>query len=156
MEKEKGAVLLTTLMLGVIALIVIGALLAFVLYGERTSSPERRYTIGLEAAKGVADFVMKGLMDNTLICTDETNSCQCKCNELLENLNCPTCVGSTTLQNVIKIPVQYQSINNYNIEARILSKTDSTNSEIFGVQVTAINPDTDEKAIIEFVFKVNY
>ena len=154
-NKEKGAALLTVVILGLVALAVIAALMSFLMYGKKTSIMERKYTSALEAAKGASDYIMKGLVDVSLICTTGTGV-TCNCDNLLPspNLKCPSC-SSPTCPKADKISLgSFSTIGNYNLNAQILSKVETPNETIYGIRVTATNPNSQEKAEIEFVFKL--
>ncbi len=156
MKDNRGAALLTTLILGFIALAVIGALLTFMIYGKKTSVVERKYTSALEAAKGASDYIMSSLFRASLICQDASGSITCNCDELLPYplLKCPSCSGASCNQaNKVSLG-SYSTIGDYNISAQIISKVETPNEVIYGIRVTAQKADSQEKAVIEFVFKL--
>ncbi|WP_457625533.1 hypothetical protein [Persephonella sp.] len=153
---EKGAALLTTLILGLVALAVIGALMTFILFGKKTSISERKYTSALEAAKGVSDFIMRGLLDAQLICTSSDGSVSCNCDDLLASplLKCPSCTGSSCPEAKYLSLGAYSSIGNYNLSAEVLSKVETPNEVVYGIRVQASGQNSGEKAIVEFVYKL--
>ena len=60
-KSNKGAALLTTLMIGILALVIILALFAFILFGKSSSVLKERYTTALEAARGTAYYIIDKL-----------------------------------------------------------------------------------------------
>lgn len=154
MKNEKGAALITTIILGIVALAVIAALLTFILYGLRTSTLERKYTSALEAAKGSSEYIMKSLLDDTLNCKN-SNGDSCKCSSLTDDLKCPNCSNQNSCKATIIDLGSFSKVGDYEITATLLSKSKSPNgSNIYAIRVEAKKISSSEKAEIDFVFKV--
>ncbi len=138
-NNEKGMALITTLVLGLIALVFIGALLYILTTGTRISGTEKRYSTALEAAKGGAQFVINEILMGDLKCNGGNP--------------CKTC--SSSLSNDCKIDLPVSKLGNYEVNAYLLSKESSGVTAIYSVRVKSFNPDVpNEKAEIEFVYKV--
>lgn len=146
-NNEKGAALLTTVILGIVALAVVAALMTFIMYGKRTSVVETRYTSALESAKGGADIVIGGLINGTLYC-------QCGSSKQL----CNYCLDGSTSYNIYlgqNANSTQMTIGNYTVTAQIISKITTSSAEIYAVRVNSTSSGSNpEHATIEFVIKV--
>lgn len=168
LKDNKGAALLTTLMIGILALVVILALFTFILFGKGSSVLKERYTTTLEAAKGTAYYIIeklnKGAMD--LYCYNPSDpSKKCKCGEVYPNPSNSTVLqcdyGNTTLTNTTVIDLgTYSTLpapdgNTYNINATLFYKDVSPDGrfDIYSVEVKAVNSGTKETATIDFIYK---
>lgn len=139
-NNEKGIALLTTLILGLVALAFIGALLYFLTSGTRFSGTEKRYYTALEAAKGGADLIISKLLTVGDVTCNGNNTCT----------PCPT-----NPSNSCKIDLTTSSFGDYNIEAYLLGKENTGTSTIFDIRVIAKSSQRpNEKAEIEFVYKL--
>ena len=139
-NNEKGIALLTTLILGFVALAFIGALLYFLSSGTHFSGTEKRYYTSLDAAKGGADLVIAQLLKDGDL----------KCNGGSACTPCPT-----ALNNNCKIDLSTTSLGNYDVQAYLLQKETAGVATIFDVRVIANNSShPNEKAEIEFVYKI--
>ncbi|EDP73446.1 hypothetical protein [Hydrogenivirga sp. 128-5-R1-1] len=142
-NNQKGIALITTLVLGLIALAFIGALLYLLTSGTKISGVEKRYYTALEAAKSGAELVISNILSGDLKC----NGTSCT--------PCPTAVS-----NACKIDLNPSNLGSYSVESYLLEKeafTDiSGNSiSIYTIKVIAKNFNKpEEKAEIEFVYKV--
>ena len=141
MKNEKGIALLTTLVLGFIALAFIGALLYMLTSGTQMSKSGKVYTTALEAAKGGADLVITKIISNQVEC----GGVPCTPCPISPNNNC-------------KIDLDVSQLGNYQLDAYLLSRKSfisaGTNYYLYAIRVIATNPNANEKAEIEFVYKV--
>ncbi|WP_297473483.1 hypothetical protein [Persephonella sp.] len=146
-KSEKGAALLTTIILGVVALAVVAALMTFIMYGKRTSVIETRYTSALEAAKGGADIIIGGLINDTLYC--HCGSSKQLCSYCIDgNVDYDIYIG----QNANSTQM---TIGNYTVTAKIISKITTSSTEIYAVKVDSVSSGSNpERATVEFVIKV--
>ena len=131
-SKEKGFVLITTILISVIALAAIGAFTMYSVYSEKIYGKHKRYTTALEAAKGMADYVIRGLVSGDIT----LSSCTANC--ILTSL--PSISGYDVSATVLQVAVQ---------------PTGSGDISVYAVRVNsqkASNPV--EKSTIEFVLKV--
>ncbi|WP_456465228.1 hypothetical protein [Persephonella sp.] len=146
-KNEKGAALLTTVILGIVALAVVAALMTFIMYGKRTSVIETRYASALEAAKGGADIIIGGLINDTLYC-------QCGSSKQL----CSYCLDGNTIYNIYigqNANSTQMTIGNYTVTAQIISKLTTSSTDIYAVRVNSTSSGSNpEQATIEFVIKV--
>ncbi len=142
-NNQKGIALVTTLVLGLIALAFIGALLYFLTSGTKISGVEKRYYTALEAAKGGANLVISNILSGDL-----------KCN----GSSCTPC--PTSISNTCKIDLIQSNFGNYSVEAYLLGKEsfvdiNGNQIKVYTVRVVAKNSNKpNEKAEIEFVYKV--
>ncbi len=158
-NSEKGIALITTLVLGLIALTFIGALLYMLTSESGTSGISKRYTSALEAAKGVSEFVISSLLAEKLECSTPDGAVKCKCIDLDENLMCPDSNGLKATKVVL--PSDYANLGDFHIDVKILAKeiaedTADEKVEIYSFQVVSKNKSTaePEKAEINFVYKL--
>ncbi|WP_456393600.1 hypothetical protein [Persephonella sp.] len=159
---DRGMALLTTLILGFVALAVVAALMTFMIFGKKTSVIEERYTSALEAAKGAAYYIMSRLaQDKNLTNDSERTICygtdtSCPCYRVIwdttENkLKCPD--G----KSVDRIELgSYSTIGDYNITA-ILKHKESTvgGYDIYAIRVISTKAGTTEKAEIDFIYRTS-
>ncbi len=148
---NRGIALIGTLVLSLVALATIGALTSYIIFSERISAQTKRYTSALEAAKGAADYVIKGLVKDTINCRSQSGGVQCKCSELDSNLECPANPGVKADRVDMG---SYATLGGYNITATMLSKADGSSSTIYAVRIESQKSSTQEKSTIEFVLKV--
>jgi len=130
MKSRKGIAFITTLILALIALAFTGAMLYMLTSGTRMSGAERRYTTALEAAKGAAYYIIEEISNSSLNCIPD---CDTK--------NAAINLGS------------FSTLGAYNVNATLLSKTDTGDGTVYAVEVVASNSTTSERSIIEFVYK---
>ena len=166
-NNNKGAALLTTLLIGVLALVVILALFTFILFGKSSSVIKERYTSALEAAKGTAFFVIGKLKEGAtnIYCYDPTNSSErCPCykvywNNQTDSLECFN--GTDILTDLTAIDLgSYSTLQaadggTYNLNATLFFKDLSQDGEydIYTIEINAVNNKTNEKATIDFIYK---
>jgi len=166
-KSNKGAALLTTLMIGILALVIILALFTFILFGKGSSVLKERYTTALEAARGTAYFVIKklDLGATDIKCFSSSNPSQkCDCSSVYFNnstnsLECE--VGTTTITNIDKIDLgSYSTLpapdgSTYSLDATLIFKdlSKDRNFDIYSIEINATNNKTNEKATIDFIYK---
>jgi hypothetical protein len=158
-QNNKGIALVTTLVLGLVALTFIGALLYMLTSESGSSGISKRYTTALEAAKGAADYVISGLLAEKLICSSFDGAVQCKCSELDENLSCPDTTG-VKVGKVI-LPAEFQQLGDFSVNVELLAKeiakeTIDERVEIYSFRVLSSKSTgrEPEKAEIDFVYKI--
>ncbi len=150
---NRGIALIGTLILSLVALSAIGALTSYIIFAEKTSARTKKYTSSLEAAKGAADYIIKGLVKDTINCKNAAGNVQCKCSSLTDGtLYCPTSSG--TQANIIDMG-SYSTLGDYTITATLLSKASSGGATIYAVRVESKKGSEGEKSTIEFVLKVD-
>ncbi|MDQ7038294.1 MAG: hypothetical protein Q9N26_03725 [Aquificota bacterium] len=133
MKGERGIALITTLLLGLIAVSLIGVLLYILTAGTRISGVEKRYSIALEAAKGASEYVIQLILSGNL-----------------------TCGGGGACgpdNNVIDLG-PYSNLQGFNITARYLGEISRFGVYVYSIRVTAESPATGERAVIDFVYRV--
>ncbi|HIC97432.1 MAG TPA: hypothetical protein EYP11_03420 [Aquificaceae bacterium] len=131
MGKERGIALVTTLLLGAIALALVGTLLYMITTGTRISGTEKRYSTALEAAKGAAEYIMVKLLSGSLTCNGGK-----ACSEINNSID----LGP------------YSSLEGFDIDAEYLGEVSRFGTYIYSVRVTASSGR--EKAQIDFVYRV--
>jgi len=141
MKSEKGIALLTTLILGLVALTFIGALLYMLSTGTKMSGIEKRYTTALDAAKGGAELVITKIENDNIRCGGGT---------------CTPCPVS--LNNNCKLDLQISTLGGYTIESYLRGEDSAiyggTQYKIYAILVIANNPNTNENAKVEFVYRI--
>ncbi len=158
-QNNKGIALVTTLVLGLVALTFIGALLYMLTSESSSSGITKRYTTALQAAKGVADYTISSLLSEQLICASDDGSVQCKCSELDESLSCPDHSG--VLARKILLPAEFRNLGGYSITVDLVAKelakeTIDERVEIYSFKIVSSKPGgkEPEKAEIDFVYKI--
>ncbi len=139
-KNEKGIALLATLMLGVIAVAIVGGFL-YVLTRETTvSKQERFYTSALEAAKGVAFVIIEEIQNQSLKCG---------------SVSCTD--PSVTYPANINLNIQgknYSEIGNFNISAQLISYRDTGIYKYYSVKVISTSNTGKTRAEISFVVQI--
>ncbi|MEC9492931.1 hypothetical protein [Flexistipes sp.] len=130
---EKGMALIITLVLSFVALGFIAAILYLLNTSTSGSGATKRYSMALETAKGVSDYVVEKILSDDLTCSGSS------------------CDSGESIDIDIAPP-------NHNISAIMLSDpkkvtVDEVDYTIYSVRVEAENDKTNDKAIIEFVYR---
>ena len=161
-NSQRGAALLTTLLIGVLALALVSALLSFIIFGKQTSVHEEKYRNTLEAAKGGAYYIMRKLdIGGTIKCYNHANTSKsCNCNITTfdtsdKAVKCPD--GSV----VDRIDLGSYSVlsspdgSNFNLEAILHYKKTTTDSlyDIYSITIIATKNGSSEKSEIDFIYK---
>ena len=148
-SNEKGIALITTLVLGLVALVFISGFLYIILTSTKTSGTIKTYTSALEVAKGTASYLMSVTLDGALKCDALSSSC----NDCLDNGNCDNCENDYTNCKLDVSNLQ-NKISDYDIEAYLLTKEVEGNIYIYSFKVKAKKKNGNEKSEIDFVYKV--
>ncbi len=130
--RERGIALITTLLLGLIAVILIGVLLYFLTTGTRISGVEKRYSVALEAAKGASEYIMQLLLTGNITCNG----------------------GGACFPGASIDLGPFQNIQGFNISAVYLGDVSRFGVYVYSVRVTATSPTTGETAVVDFVYRV--
>jgi len=130
---ERGMALLVTLVLSFVALGFIAAILYLLNTSTSGSGATKRYSMALETAKGVSDYVVEKILSNDLTCSGSS------------------CDSGESIDIDITPP-------DHNVEAKLLSDPkevtfSGVDYTIYAVRVEAENSKTNDKAIIEFVYR---
>jgi len=130
---EKGMALLVTLVLSFVALGFIAAILYLLNTSTSGSGATKRYSMALETAKGVSDYVVEKILSNDLTCGGSS------------------CDSGESIDIDIAPP-------DHNVEAKLLSDPkkvtlSGVDYTIYSVRVEAENNKTNDKAIVEFVYR---
>lgn len=146
MGNNKGLALITTLLLSVIALLMVGAAYYLLTSGTKISGIQSRYTTALEASKGASDYVINLILDKF----DNISSAEGACSTFTE------CGGYPG--DCVDLPaVNYNKLGGFDVCAKVLDSKYFPDKDmvIYTVEVRAQNPvNTDEKSIIQFVYQV--
>lgn len=133
MRGERGIALVTTLLLGIIAAVLIGALLYLIISGTQVSGIGKKYSVALEAAKGASEYIIERI--------------------LADNLTCGGGGACSSTNNMIDLG-PYSSIQGFNIEAIYLGEVSRFGVYVYSIRVRAYSTTTDEVAIVDFVYRV--
>ncbi len=132
MRTDRGIALVTTLILGLIALVLVGALLYLLTTGTKISGIQKRYSTALEAARGAAEYIISNILSGTLTCGGG-GPC------------------STTNSSIDLGP--YSSLEGFNITATYLGEVSRFGVYVYSIRVTASS--ARERATIDFVYRVD-
>ena len=154
-NNEKGIALVTTLVLGLVALVFISAFLYVLLNSTKTSGLLKTYTNALEVAKGTASHLMLLSLNGALKCSDSSSGSPCQ--DCLDNGNCNLC--QQDYENCpLDVSDLQKNISNFEIKAYLLTKEDiSTPSQdryIYTFKVKTKKVNSNDKAEIDFVYKI--
>lgn len=145
---EKGFALVTTLLLGLIAMALVGLAFYMALHATRMSGMEKRYATELNAAKGAASYVMAELRNESLTCNGG-NPCA---NNTAAS---PACSADATIDldsNVCNALGKTAACAN--ISACHLNTTTVAPSSFISITITSTAPGTNETANIDFVYEI--
>jgi Flp pilus assembly pilin Flp len=133
MKGERGIALITTLLLGLVAVVLIGVLLYVLTTGTRISGIEKRYSVALEAAKGASEYIIELLLSGNLTCGG----------------------GGACGPGNDEIDLgPYSNLQGFNITAQYLGEVSRFGVYVYSIRVTATSPATGESAVIDFVYRV--
>lgn len=145
---DKGFALVTTLLLGLVAMTLVSIAFYMALMNTQMSGMEKRYSMELNASKGAADYVMAELRADNLTCNGG--------NPCADNTAAaPACSPEATIDldsNVCN--ALGKTVACANITACHLNKTTVDETDIISISVSATNPVSNEKANVDFVYKV--
>ncbi len=132
-NRERGIALITTLILGLIALIVIAALMFLLISGTEISGISKRYTGALEAAKGSTEYIIQKILEGSL-----------------------TCNGGRICSSGDSIDLEdfVSNIPGYRITATFLGEISSFGTYIYAIRVEASGTTARERAVVEFVYRI--
>jgi len=132
MRGERGIALITTLLLGLVAVVLIGVLLYVLTTGTRISGVEKRYSIALEAAKGASEYIIQLILSGNLTCGGG---------------------GACGPGDTIDLG-PYGNLQGFNITALYLGEISRFGVYVYSIRVMAESPTTGESAIVDFVYRV--
>ncbi len=134
-NNNKGIALITVLIFSAISVAIVGALLYMLTSETKTSGMTRGYTEALEIAKGSSEYIMQSILQGTL-----------------------TCNGGSICANtgdVIDLESYAQNINGYTVKAELTAPIIVEQAKtIYSIRVEASRAGSPEKAVIEFIYKV--
>ncbi len=171
-NSQKGVALLTTLLIGVLALALISAILTFMIFGKHTSFHEEKYRNTLEAAKGGAYYIMRKL--DTLCplidckngtyaskgcfcikCYNHSNtSKECWCNDV--SINGTKCSDGTQVDRIDL--GDYKDLpaadgGTFHIEAILNYRKEVSDGDIYSITINATKEGSPENSVIDFIYK---
>ena len=136
MDNNRGIALIVVLVFSAISVAIIGALLYLLTTETKTSYMTKQYTEALEIAKGVSDYVIQRIESESLTCNGG-QVCSKK--------------GDT-----IDLASYVNNIGGYKIEAKLIADVVVANGKtLYMIQIKSYKPGTPEKAIVEFVYRVD-
>ncbi|RLJ71021.1 hypothetical protein BCF55_1310 [Hydrogenivirga caldilitoris] len=130
---ERGIALITTLILGLIALVIIAALMFMLVTGTQISGISKRYSGALEAAKGASEYIVQKILDGTLSCNGG---------------------GVCSAGGSIDLETYVSNIPGYTVSATYLGDINRFGTYVYAIQVEARGATSAERAIVEFVYRV--
>ena len=163
-NSQSGMALLTTLLIGVLALALVSAILTFIIFGKQASVNEERYRNTLEAAKGGAYYIMRKLdIGGNIKCYNHSNtSISCSCNtttfDTSDNVvKCPDgnqvdridLESYSTLSSPDGDTFQLEAILNY----KKTKVTSGGSYDIYSITIIATKNGRPEKSEIDFIYK---
>lgn len=145
---DKGFALVTTLLLGLVAMALVSLAFYMALLGTQMSGMEKRYSTELNAAKGTADYVMASLRNDNLTCNggntctdDDPAVAGCSAGATIDlDSNVCNALGKTAACT--------------NVTACFLNKTTVDDTDLIAISVTTTNPTTNETTNVDFVYEV--
>ncbi len=130
---ERGIALITTLLLGLIALVIIAALMFMLVTGTQISGISKRYSGALEAAKGASEYIIQKILDGTISCNGG---------------------GVCSAGDPIDLEAYVSNIPGYTVSATYLGDVNRFGTYVYAIHVEAQGATSGEKAVVEFVYRV--
>jgi len=136
MEKfRKGLALITALALTLIALVLSVSLFFMLRSSTFMSGAYKRYTSSLEVNKGIANYIIQGILDDELKCLTLDGKCVNNSEIDLDGLS---------------------TIGDYRSKAKVLSIVELPDgTRIYSIEIETQNEKTGEKSVVDFVYKVD-
>jgi len=159
---ERGMALPITLFLGVLALVIVAIVLMFLLFGKKVDVVSERYTSLLEAARGGGHYIIKQLeLGGDIDCYNSNDDTQrCKCYETqwdptTQAVKCPAGFSVDRIDMGSYKTLSAPDGGEYNLEAILFYKKNTPDGlyYIYSFQIQATKSGTNEKAIIDIIFK---
>lgn len=141
---EKGIALVTTLLMGLIAMGLVAIAFFLATTSTNMSGMERRYISELDAAKGVAEYIMADLRADILRCNGGNNC--------VGDQNCVDPASVIDLDGNVCGGLGKPACAN--ISACYLNQTVSGGATFVSVTITSTNPSSSEQAAVDFVYKL--
>ena len=132
-RSERGIALITTLLLGLIALVIIAALMFMLTTGTQISGIGKRYSGALEAAKGASEYIVQKILDGTISCNGG---------------------GVCSAGATIDLESYVSNIPGYTVSATYLGDINKFGTYVYAIRVEASGASSAEKAVVEFVYRV--
>ena len=132
-RNERGIALITTLLLGLIALVIIAALMFMLTTGTQISGIGKRYSGALEAAKGASEYIVQKILEGTISCNGGS-----------------VCSAGDT----IDLESYVSNISGYTVSATYLGDINKFGTYVYAIRVEASRASSAEKAVVEFVYRV--
>ncbi len=142
---EKGVALVTTLLLGFIAIGLVAIAYFLGIRATMMSGLGKRYISELDTAKGTSQYIMAALRASSLTCN---GGAPCVAD--------PNCAGAASNIDIHpNVCASLGKIGCANIAACYLSSTVSGTDTMTSVNVRSNNPNTGEQAVVDFVYKLS-
>lgn len=142
---EKGVALVTTLLLGFIAIGLVAIAFFLGIKGTRMSGMGKRYITELDSAKGASQYIMAALRAASLTCNGG-GAC-------VADPNCGG--GASTIDLHPNVCTALGKTGCANIAACYLSTTTSGTDTMISINIRSNNPNTGEQAVVDFVYKLS-
>jgi len=132
----------------------------FLLFGKKVDVVSERYTSLLEAARGGGQYIIKQLeLGGDIDCyNSDDDTKRCKCYETQWNGANVTCPNGDVVDRIDM--GEYETLSSpdggvYNLEAILFYKKNTPDGlyYIYSFQIQATKSGTNEKAIIDIIFK---
>ncbi len=155
-DNEKGFALLTAFLLGVLSLGLITMAFYMLFASTRLGGVAKRYSVQLDAAKGVSGYVMAQIRNDNLTCA---TGATCTVNATASSAPPFTCDAAAQID---LNPLICTALNKTNactgLSACYLSE-DLTDTDLlttlYSVRITSLN-STGEQAIVDFVYRTTF
>ncbi len=161
--KEKGTALITTLVLSVICLALIGGVISLMTTGIRILGIKARYTSALEAAKGgLEDFIQSIPFNHKGTAADTDYRCKIQQDTSNWSVTCinycrDECTSHSNPQDIINSYDWTQTYGNYTVYCKIIdAKGVSDGSWFYTIEVVAKNEKTSEIAWFTILYRRSY
>lgn len=148
MGNQDGFILVTSLLMGMVAMALVGVAYEMSTQTTQVSGMEKRYTLELDAARGIAESIKVDLRAANLTCNGGNqcvgdNTCASAASNI--DLNTAAC---TVLGKVAGGACA-------NITGCYLGSATSGSATIVSIGIQSVNAATGETALIDFVYRVD-
>ncbi len=133
-KHREGIALITTSVLTLIALILSISLFLMLKSSTFMSGAYKRYSSSLEINKGIANYIIQGILDDELKCLTPDGKCANNSEIDLDGLS---------------------KIGDFESKAKILTIIELPDgTRIYSIEIETKNKKTGEKSTVDFVYKV--
>ncbi|HFC98172.1 MAG TPA: hypothetical protein ENJ40_06930 [Thermosulfurimonas dismutans] len=150
--RERGFILLYTLIITLVALVMLLGLTYLIFYGSRLSGWSKRYTSALEAAKGGTLECLQALKDCTITNTFKCDHSRETWSAFVSDVTSVTSHSSPA--DIVQNPDWQKSYGTYRVYCKIIDTHGYTDGYLYSVEIVGRRIGGNETAWLSVGYKV--